>query len=302
VIKKKIFIILPRTRWVQGLLVVFLLGIIAYFSFQIWTYQKRSVGWKFLAQKTTGAVANFPGETGLVIEDLKYGFKIEINPDKLFASASLVKLPIMASCFYAVEEGRIKLSQTQTLKTQHRVLGSGRLKDMPVGSKFTVENLIERMISESDNTATNMLIDLLGFDYLNACFQKLGLKHTNISRRMMDFRSRRIGQENFTNAQDLASLLEKIYQGKLINPYYSQKALAFLKQQQIRDRIPARLPSDTLVAHKTGLEKKVCHDCGIVFTGKGDFLVCVLTKHKNKTAKSAKEFIRQIALAVYSYY
>ena len=157
------------------------------------------------------------------------------------------------------------------------------------------------MISESDNTATNMLIDRLGFACLNDNFKKIGLKDTNISRRMMDFRSRKAGKENFTTASDLAHILEKIYKKKLINKAYSQMCLDFLKKQKIKDRIPVKLPAGTLVAHKTGLEKGICHDAGIVFTPRGDFLICVLTRHKNKTAKSAKELIAQLAFLTYSY-
>lgn len=69
----------------------------------------------------------------------------------------------------------------------------------------------------------------------------------------------------------------------------------------MRDRIPKRLPADTVVAHKTGLENGVCHDVGIVFTSGGDFLICVLTKHNEKTSLLAKKLIIDIAKSVYDY-
>lgn len=285
------------------LLIIFSLGILVYFSLKTSSnYKKRKGTWQILQKKIEQEVANFQGETGIFIEDFNTGWQILINPDKSFPSASLVKVPIMAACFYAVGEGKIKLEESLALRAKHKSLGSGILKDVPVGTKFTIAELIELMIFESDNTATNMLIERLGFDYLNNCFKRLGLEDTHIYRKMMDFRSRRAGKENYTTCRDLAFLLEEVYRHRLINKDISAKCLELLKRQKIKDRIPVRLPAQTMVAHKTGLEKGVCHDAGIVFTAKGNFLICVLTRHNHKTARPAKDFIAQIALLTYNYY
>ena len=119
---------------------------------------------------------------------------------------------------------------------------------------------------------------------------------------MIDFESRKEGRENYTSAQDIASMLDKIYAGKLINRDYSEKALCFLARQKICDRLPKRLPAGTIVAHKTGLERNVCHDAGIVFSPYGDYLICVLTRHHSKTARLAKAFIAKVSLEVYNFY
>lgn len=295
------------------LLVIFSLGILVYFSFRGWRnyfeikrrqqeFEKRKVAWSILEEKIKQEVASFPAETGIFIRNLSRGWQIAINQDKSFPSASLVKIPIMASFFYAADEGKVMLNETLELKAKHKASGSGSLKDSTLGTAFGIEKLIELMISESDNTATNMLIERLGFDYLNSCFKKLGLKDTNISRRMMDFKSRKEGIENYTTAKDQAFLLERIYNKTLINKDLSLRSLEYLKTQKIRDRIPAKLPPETPVAHKTGLEKGICHDAGIVYTNKGDFLICVLTKHEDKNSKKAKEFIAQISYLVYNYF
>ncbi len=175
--------------------------------------------------------------------------------------------------------------------------------DKPGGSVFTVEELIEPMITESDNTATNLLIDYIGFDTLGMYFKKIGLKNTNIARKMLDFRERRKGVENYTTAEDMAFVLEELYRSNFINKEISKQCLLLLGQQKINDRIPRKLPKKgAFIAHKTGLERYVCHDVGIVYTQKGNFLICVLVKHKNKFAKPAKRFISEIALLVYNYY
>ena len=292
---------------------VLFLGVSACLSFKGWSnyfnlknrylqLEKRRIAWKILDGQMQKDSHNFTGEVSIFIEDLTSRWQIRINQDRLFPSASLVKIPIMAACFYAANEGKIKLDEVLILKTQDKSLGSGRLKEAPAGTKLSIYNLIESMITESDNTAANMLVQRLGFNYLNDCFKRLGLKDTNICREMMDFKSRKQGQENFTTASDLTFLLERIYYGNLINKFYSEMCLEYLKKQKIRDRIPAKLPPDTEIAHKTGLERGLCHDAGIVFAPKGAFLICVLTKHRYKTAKLAKEFIAQVTLKAYNYY
>lgn len=265
-------------------------------------FSRRRACWSELGERIKKEIVGFNGRAGIIIEDLNTGCRLEVNADALFPAASLLKIPIAVSYFYAANEGKISLDEVLTLKTSDKVGGSGGIKELPDGTQFTLKRLIELMISESDNTAANMLIERLGQNYLNKCFKKIGLGRTNICRAMMDFKSRRQGRENFITASDLAYLLDEAYHKKLISKNYSQLLLKYLKEQKIRDRIPRRLPVTTLVAHKTGLERRICHDAGIVFTPKGDFMICVLTRHRGKTAKPAKIFISRIAFLVYDFF
>lgn len=199
--------------------------------------------------------------------------------------------------------GKITLKDTVSLKSSEKVRGSKILGNKPPGSVFTVEELLEPMITQSDNTAANVLIDFLGFDTLNAYFKKMGLKSTNISRKMLDFEERKEGEENYTTAEDMGYLLERLYHKNFLNKDVSERCLVLLGQQKINDRIPRKLPKNgTFIAHKTGLEKHICHDVGIVFTQKGNFIICVLIKHKDKLARQAKKLISDIALLTYNYY
>ncbi|MDP2943853.1 MAG: serine hydrolase [Candidatus Omnitrophota bacterium] len=264
--------------------------------------RKRNIAWKTLDRKVTDEINNFDAEVGVIIKDLSRGWQIVRKQNKLFPAASLVKIPIMVSCFYAAENGKISLEGKVPLNDTYKVPGSGWLKNIRGEAEFSVAQLIDLMITESDNTAANMLIDLLGLDYLNKSFRKFGLMNSDLSRKMMDFSDRRNGIENYTTARDISYILEKIYRGELINQKISKQCLELLQRQKMRDRIPARLPANTIVAHKTGLERGICHDAGIVFTPNGDFLICVLVKHKNKTARPAKKFIARIAFLTYNYY
>lgn len=260
--------------------------------------EKKTSPWDGLWQKIRKEISRFKGETGLIIKDLRTGITLQQNQDRLFPSASLVKIPIMVACFKAAEEGLISLEENIKLRKTDIVSGSGILKRMPRSSMFSVERLIELMITHSDNTATNLLIDRLGLTYLNLSFQEFGLKNTNLSRKMMDFRSRQKGLENYTTAEDMAFILEKIYKKEYLCSEFSEKCLEFLKFQQVNDRIPRLLPDGVIVAHKTGLEREVCHDTGIVFTSQGEFLICILTR-TNSGTKQAKRFISTIAAYAY---
>lgn len=263
----------------------------------------REKAWLGLKNDLQNKVAHFKGTVGLVIKDLDTGREIDLNKNTPIPSASLVKIPIMLSCFYAAQDGKIHLNDSVRLRYADRVGGSKVLGNKPVGSVFTVEELFHPMITQSDNSAANVIIDFMGFDTLNSYFRKMGLRDTNLARKMMDFKERRAGEENYTTAADMAGLLEELYRKEFLSDEISGKCLELLGQQKINDRIPKKLPRDgTSIAHKTGLERHVCHDVGIVFTDNGDFLICVLVKHENRFAMPAKKLISDIALLTYNYY
>jgi beta-lactamase class A len=257
--------------------------------------------WEAMEKDILRSLRDFRGNLGLVVRDLSSGLTMVHDADKPFPSASMVKLPIMVACFKAAAEGRISLQDVVRVTPTDKARGSGSLRAEPSGTPVTVEKLIELMVTSSDNTAANMLIDLLGYDYLGLTFKELGMEHTNLSRKMMDFRSRRRGIENYTTPRDMADLLERIYRGTCVSPEVSAKCLAILKAQRVNDRIPRYLPRKVCVAHKTGLENKVCHDAGIIFAPKGDVLVAIFTEGDTGSI-IAKRMIGRIAARVYSVY
>ncbi|MDD5428382.1 MAG: class A beta-lactamase-related serine hydrolase [Candidatus Omnitrophica bacterium] len=264
--------------------------------------QARKASWAKLKEYVKKATKGYNGRAAIVIKDLDMNWQIDENRDMPIPSASLVKIPVMMAYFAAAEESKFRLSDTIVLKQSDKADGSGQLKNARTGSRYKIEDLLYAMITESDNTAANMLIDRMGIDELNRYFSKFGLKHTNLSRKMMDFRLRKRGVENYTTAADMAYLLEKLYRGRFLNARVSKRCLELLAEQKVNDRIPKKLPADTTVAHKTGLENGVCHDVGIVYTDKGDFLICVLTKHGYSTARLTKRFISRLSLLTYNYY
>lgn len=258
----------------------------------------RQVNYRELMQELEKRAAGFPGEAGILVRDIKSHETIGINSSKLFPSASLVKLPIMAAVFEAQEEGKLKLTDKLPVLRRHKVRSSSNLYYVRSGTKIPVKNLIERMITESDNTATNVLVDALGFGYLNQKFIEFGLKNTDLRRGIMDLEWRRAGIENYTTAEDMAIILEKIYKGRMVSKEASAEMMAVLKRQKVNDRIPRGLPGGMIIAHKTGLLRDTVSDVGVVFTPQGDFIICVLTADI-RSFRSAKSFIGAIAQCAY---
>jgi len=246
---------------------------------------------------------DYPGiDCVFLIKDLKFrNAVLADNKKNKFPAASLLKLPILASALNAINEKQIALDDSVIINKKDIVGGSGKLKKCQLPYKLTFNELLELMISASDNTATNKTIQILGFDYINDQFIKIGLKDTYLTRLMMDFSQRKNGIDNYTSSRDIALILEKIYDQRLASRSLSKLAIAFLKKQKVNDRLPRYLPKNTVIAHKTGLEKGVVHDAGIVFAPQGSYIICVLTKNSKEYQKS-KKLIAQISLLAYNLY
>lgn len=263
--------------------------------------QAEHAAWALFESRVLDEIGRFKGTAGIVIRDLSGNREFAYQQNMPFASASLAKVPLMAACFVAAEQGKVRLDRRVALKPSDKFTGSGVLKNMPAGTAVSVERLIGLMIYDSDNTATNMVTDLLGIEYIQNTFKDFGLEATTLSRRIADYRSRDNGVENYTTASEMAGLLERIYHRSLGSTRVSDQCIRMLKLNRMNDRIPRFLPAELAVAHKTGLEKGVCHDAGIVFSPLGDVIIVVLTKHPDKDSAAAKEFIAQVSRHAYGY-
>src|SRR3990167_5965967 len=164
-----------------------------------------------------------------------------------------------------------------------------------------LQQSIKSEIGQFKGEAGIVITNLVGIDYLNNTFKSFGLKNTDLSRKIADYHSRDKGIENYTTAEDMALLLDKIYRRSLGNKNVSDQCISMLKLTRMNDRIPKYLPVDLTIAHKTGLENGVCHDAGIVFTNKGDIIIVVLTKHANSNSAPSKGFIAKVSLHAYRY-
>jgi beta-lactamase class A len=244
---------------------------------------------------------NYKAKVGIYIKDLKTGKTWEYNADRLFRSASLIKLPIMVGVFNLVKENKISLETELILTSKERVDGSGSLKWARDGTRITVLELVYRMVTESDNTATRMLIDHIGIDYFKSYFKQIGLSYTNITEEGMNLTSGRVSKENFTTPREMGYLLERIYKKDIVSKDMCEMMLDILKRNKSHSRIRKGIPITWQVGHKTGLLRKSCSDVGIVFSPNGDYILCVLLDDVT-SYRSGKEFIAKVAKITAEFY
>jgi beta-lactamase class A len=219
-----------------------------------------------LAARLDPLFAQHAGTFGVIVADPASGTqRYARNADTVFPAASLIKIPIAVAVYQAASQGSISLDTVLTMDASVIVGGTGTLQSEPPGSSYTVRELVARMLYDSDNTAANMLIDHLGgFAPVNQAMQQVGATQTVLQRRMMDFEARAAGRDNLTTPADMALLLQLLYNGALPDAAGAQEIISALAQTTNRQKIPAQLPPDIVVAHKIGVLPQVEHDAGIV--------------------------------------
>ncbi len=237
----------------------------------------------------------------IYIKDLKSGDVIcGINQFQIVPSASIIKLFIMGATLEVASTETLSLKDRIILTDQEKVPYS-ILSLLDDENSYTIKDLILLMIIQSDNTATNKLIDIIGFDAINTFIKKYKFNNTILQRRMMDYKSRSIGRENLCNLCDASFFLELIYNGKLIDEEYSSLMVNFLTEQLDGSMMRINLPSDTTIANKTGDLELLKHDVGIVFTPETDYIFSMFT-WEALSDKYAKDLIGNVSKITYDYF
>lgn len=234
-------------------------------------------------------------EVFLVDLDTK-GF-VSVEADKAIASASTIKLPILVAFFQDVDRGKINLEEQLIMTEEIIGSGSGNMQYEKPGTKFSALETADKMITISDNTATNMLIKRLGgMKVLNQRFIDMGLTATRLRNPLPDLTG-----TNTTSAEDLGNLLVKIDSGELIS-MRSRDRLLHIMKSVVRDTLlPQGLESGAIIAHKTGDIKSVLGDAGIIDMPNGKrYIASVLVKRPDNDPQ-AKEFIQQASQITYQY-
>ena len=235
---------------------------------------------------------------GIFLVDLDTGSYLNFNGDTAFASASTIKVPILVAFFQAVEDGKVQLDQTLTLKSEHIVGGSGDMQDDAPGKKYSALEVAKKMIVVSDNTATNMMIELLGgAEVLNQQFANWGLRATFIHNNLPDLEG-----TNTTSPQDLINIIAQIDRGSLVSVKSRDRILQIMRQTKNDSLLPRGLGEGSVIAHKTGNINTMLADAGMVDLPNGKrYLVAVMVKHPPDTEKPAQTLIRDISRMSYRY-
>lgn len=267
-----------------------------------WAPDPRDEAWESMTNQLASVAAHHPGRVAIYLRDLRGNRSWSYHPDDLFPSASLIKVPVMASVFSKIQAGELSLNDRLTLRRRTRMGGSGSLKWRPDGSKFKVSELLLHMISESDNTATAMLLEEMGIGYAQQTFPKIGLLYTGIYPEGMSIKGGRVTHENYTTAREMTMMMEKIYKGQMVDKDSSRLMLdILLYPKATASRLAKGLPRGWQIAHKTGLLRQACHDSAIIFTPYGDYAVTVLTG-QNRSYTEAKDFISRLGRITFKHY
>lgn len=252
-----------------------------------------------LAERDLQALANMQTyPVAYYLKDLRSGRVISYRENVQMPSASLVKLPVMGLVYRDIAAGRLTLETPLAVLERHKVSGCGPTAGVPTGQTDTVRNLLEQMITVSDNTATNVLVDAVGMDRVNRACREFGLYRTDMIRDVMDLAARDRGVENLTTARDMGEFLEKLERGELIGNDYCEQMRGHLLRCKLRDRLPRFIPEGVPIAHKTGLMYNVVHDVGTLYFRDRTVIVAVLTRDF-PSYWVAKEFIGRVAERVW---
>lgn len=231
--------------------------------------------------------------------DLNTNTSVDIRGDERMASASMIKLLIAETFLHQVVDGTFTLDDAYTLKDTDIVGGTGSLQGYGAGAQVSYRDLVFKMISESDNVATNVLIDACGMDAFNKEAKALGLKASEVNRRMMDLDASAAGVENYTSANDVAALLELVYKEEFVNAEMSKLMMQALEAQEDGECISRGLPQGVVFAHKTGTLATVRHDGGII-EGQRPFILVTLCGGEGFSEPAALDTMAQLGGAAYA--
>ncbi|MDZ8055870.1 MAG: serine hydrolase [Aulosira sp. ZfuVER01] len=236
-------------------------------------------------------------QTGMFFLDLDTGNYLDIGGDRVFPAASTIKLPILIAFFQDLDAGKVRLNETLTMRGDLVTNGSGVMQYERVGKKYSALETITKMVTISDNTATNMIIDRLGgAAKLNQRFRSWGLKDTVIRRLLADLRG-----TNTTSSQDMARVLALLVNNKLVSPSSKEQALDILRHTTIHTLLPAGLGKGAVIANKTGDIGFLIGDAGFVTMPNGKrYLAAIFVKRPYKDSRG-RDFIRQVSQLVYNY-
>ena len=259
---------------------------------------KEQVLWEKLEATINGVDRNLEGVLGVAILDLTTGQKYFLHADEVLPTASSIKIAILAELYRQAQQGKIKLGDLYTLQSSDLVGGSGIAGALTPGvTRLTIRDVAVLMISVSDNSATNIIIDRIGIENVNALLDSLSLTQTRLRRKMMDVKAAGEGRENIATPREMVTLLESLYRGRVLNKPMTEDFFTLLSVHK-ESYIPRELPEDLRIANKPGELEGVRNDSGIVFTGSRPFAISVMTTYLRRE-KDGGDAIVRIATAAY---
>lgn len=237
-----------------------------------------------------------PGNVGIMVEDLATGLSSSVNAGAQMPAASTIKIPVMVEVFKRLAHGDFDLNRKVSLQQSDRDWGWGDLSDAPRGSRYTVSKLLQLMITESDNTATNMLIRLVGRRAINEEMADLGLTQTTLHDYIRSEGPIRYALRS--SCSDMVRLMTAMARYQLIDEWSSREMIAIMTGQHHNGLIPQPLPRGTTIAHKTGELHDTLNDVGIVYLNSEPYAIAVMATNL-PTLDAGYRFIQGVSRVAY---
>lgn len=223
---------------------------------------------------------------------------VDINGSDIYSAASIIKIPVLIELFRSIEKNQLTLDEKMILTDFYRAEGSGGLQYKAENSEWLIDTLARIMITDSDNSATNMLMSKLGsMTDINSAIRQWGLKNTYVQTWLPDMTG-----NNKTTSRDIATMLYNIDNNdKFLNINSREKIFNYMSNVHNNRLIQAGLGSGALFMHKTGDIGKMLGDAGIVFTPNGQKYIVVILANRPHNSVAGKDFIVKASAEIYNY-
>lgn len=266
-----------------------------------------------LTSDINALLAKQEGTFAVAFKDLQTGEEILIREHESFHAASTMKTPVMIEVFKQAAAGKFSLNDSIVIKNEFKSIVDGSVFSLDsiedsehllykqLGKKKLLSELVYDMIIVSSNLATNIIIELVDAKNVTETMRSYGAKDMQVLRGVEDDKAYQQGLNNTTMAYDLMVIFEKIATGKAVSPEASDAMVDILLDQQFNEIIPAKLPKDVKVAHKTGSITSVHHDSGIVYLPHGRKYVLVFLSKGFKEEAIANEAMATVSEMIYQH-
>ncbi|MDX2240133.1 MAG: serine hydrolase [Leptolyngbyaceae cyanobacterium bins.302] len=246
-----------------------------------------------------GVAQQYPGFTpGVFLIDLDTNNFMDWSGSNAFPAASTIKVPILIAFFQDVDAGKIRLDEKLTMRKELVAPESGDMQFLPVGAQFSALETATKMITISDNTATNMLIDRLGgIQALNERFKSWGLSATQLTNMLPDLKG-----TNTTSPKELASLMVRVSQGELVGLRSRDRLLDIMRRTINNSQLPQGLGEGASIAHKTGDIGIVIGDVGLIDMPTGKRYAAAVLIRRSPNDDRAYDLVAKISRTMYQHF
>ncbi len=259
---------------------------------------KENVNMPVLKQELQNLTELYPTiQPSVYVWDYETGNYVDLNASKIYATASIIKIPVLIDVFKSIEAGQFSLNDKMLLTEYYRTEGSGSLQ-FKGNAQYSIDELANKMITESDNSATNMLIAKVGsMTDVNSSMRSWGLKNTRVNTWLPD-----LGGTNYTTAREMSQMLYNIDENsEFLTEESRARIFNYMGHVHNNRLIQAGLGAGATFLHKTGDIGTMLGDAGIVTAPNGKKYIVVILANRPHNSVAGKDFIVHASEIIYNY-